>query len=70
MNLLIVLSNTNYYIISGFLVVLVLLGIFLMSKVKYARLGNFISALAVLGAVILTLIYYDILDIWALYIYI
>lgn len=70
MNLLFALSNTNYYIISGILVVLVLLGIFLMSKVKYARLGNFISALAVLGAVILTLIYYDILDIWALYIYI
>lgn len=70
MNLLIALSNTNYYIISGFLVVLVLLGIFLMSKIKYARLGNFISALAILGAVILTLTYKEILDIWALYIYI
>ncbi|MDD2575507.1 MAG: NAD(P)(+) transhydrogenase (Re/Si-specific) subunit beta, partial [Acholeplasmataceae bacterium] len=57
-------------IVSGFLVILVLLGLFLMSKVKYARLGNFISALSVFGAVIITLIYYDILDIWALYIYI
>ncbi|MDD2575716.1 MAG: hypothetical protein PHD47_04545 [Acholeplasmataceae bacterium] len=54
MNLLIALSDTNYYIVSGFLVILVLLGLFLMSKVKYARLGNFISALSVFGAVIIT----------------
>lgn len=69
MSILVSLSSTNYYIVSGILVALVLLGIYLMSKVKFARLGNIISGFAVLGAIINTLIYYDIIDIWALYIY-
>jgi len=69
MTILVSLSSTNYYIVSGILVALVLLGIYLMSKVKFARLGNIISGFAVLGAIINTLIYYDIIDIWALYIY-
>lgn len=69
MTILISLSSTNYYIVSGFLVALVLLGIYLMSKVKFARLGNIISGVAVLGGIVTTLIYYDIIDIWALYIY-
>jgi len=69
MTILVSLSSTNYYIVSGILVALVLLGIHLMSKVKFARLGNIISGFAVLGAIINTLIYYDIIDIWALYIY-
>lgn len=69
MTVLVSLSSTNYYIVSGILVALVLLGIYLMSKVKFARLGNIISGFAVLGAIINTLIYYDIIDIWALYIY-
>lgn len=69
MTILVSLSSTNYYIVSGILVALVLLGIYLMSKVKFARLGNIISGFAILGAIINTLIYYDIIDIWALYIY-
>lgn len=69
MTILISLLSTNYYIVSGFLVALVLLGIYLMSKVKFARLGNIISGVAVLGGIVTTLIYYDIIDIWALYIY-
>lgn len=69
MTILVSLSSTNYYIVSGISVALVLLGIYLMSKVKFARLGNIISGFAVLGAIINTLIYYDIIDIWALYIY-
>jgi NAD(P) transhydrogenase subunit beta len=40
-----------------------------MSKVEYAFVGNRLSALAMFLGVILTLIFYDILPIWSLYIF-
>ena len=58
-----------YYIISGVLALMVMFGIYLMSKVEKARLGNIISAVSVLLAIIITLVRYDILSVWALYIY-
>ncbi|MDY0295544.1 MAG: NAD(P)(+) transhydrogenase (Re/Si-specific) subunit beta [Acholeplasmataceae bacterium] len=57
------------YVISGVLVLLVMYGIFLMGKVKSARLGNGISSLSMLLAVIFTLISNDILDVWLLYVF-
>ena len=44
------------YIVSGVLILVVLIGISLMSKVKTAKLGNRLSALAMLLAIIVTLI--------------
>lgn len=64
------LTDTNYYIISGVLVLIVLLGLVLMSKVEKARLGNIISGLALLLGVVLSLVKYDILDVWSIYIFI
>ncbi|MEG1527876.1 MAG: NAD(P)(+) transhydrogenase (Re/Si-specific) subunit beta [Clostridia bacterium] len=57
-----------YFILSGVLSVGVLVGIFLMSKVKTSVLGNRISAVCTLGAIIVTLIANEILPVWALYI--
>ena len=56
-----------YYVISGLLSLLVLLGIFLMSNVKKAVLGNRLSALAMLLAIIVTLIYNQIFPYWFIY---
>ncbi|HQO00397.1 MAG TPA: NAD(P)(+) transhydrogenase (Re/Si-specific) subunit beta, partial [Bacilli bacterium] len=56
-----------YYVISGLLSLLVLLGIFLMSNVRKAVLGNRLSALAMLLAIIVTLIYNQILPYWFIY---
>ena len=63
------INDTLYYIISGVIILLVLLGIFLMSKVKTARLGNALSALAILAATITILLKYEIVSIWQLHIY-
>jgi len=52
-----------YYIICGILSITILLGISLMSKVKTAVLGNRLSAISILLAIVLTLIYYDIISI-------
>ncbi|MDD2492722.1 MAG: NAD(P)(+) transhydrogenase (Re/Si-specific) subunit beta [Bacilli bacterium] len=57
-----------YYVISGLLAFLVLLGIFLMSNVKKAVLGNRLSALAMVLAILVTLIYNQILPYWYIYI--
>lgn len=62
------ISQTEYYVISAVLSISVMFGIFLMSKVKNAKLGNAISATAVLTGVIVSLIKYDILPIWIVYI--
>ncbi|MDF2700070.1 MAG: transhydrogenase beta subunit [Haloplasmataceae bacterium] len=51
-----------YYIICGILTVTILFGISLMSKVKTAVMGNLISAIATAIAIVVTLIYYDILS--------
>ncbi|HPG43954.1 MAG TPA: NAD(P)(+) transhydrogenase (Re/Si-specific) subunit beta, partial [Acholeplasmataceae bacterium] len=71
MNNLVDFLNTPVvqYVISGILVLLVMYGIYLMGKVKSARLGNAISALSMLLAVIFTLISNDILDVWQLYVF-
>lgn len=66
----ILLSDTSHYIISSILILFVLLGLILMSKVEKARLGNFISALAILLGVIFSLVKYDIISFWAIYIFV
>lgn len=63
-------SDTLYYIISGTLVFIVLLGLFLMSKVKNARLGNYIIGMSLLFGVIISLIKYEIISVWAIYIFV
>ncbi len=64
------MSDLMYYVLSGLLIFIIMMGIYLMSKVKYAKLGNNLSAIAVFAAVILTLIKYDILDAWVIYIFV
>lgn len=61
------LSDPVYYIICGLLVIAVLLGIHLMSRVHTAKYGNRISALAIALGIILTLIKKDILPVWLIY---
>lgn len=51
------MSNILYYIICAVLVIGVLLGIYFMSKVKTAMLGNMTSCISVACAIILTLYY-------------
>ncbi|MGI6360289.1 MAG: NAD(P)(+) transhydrogenase (Re/Si-specific) subunit beta [Acholeplasmatales bacterium] len=63
------INDTLYYIISGGVILLVLIGIYLMSRVKTARLGNLLSALAVLVATVVILLKYDIINVWQLHIY-
>ena len=50
-------QNIIYLILSGLLIIAILLGIFLMSKVKHARLGNALSAIAMLAGIIIVLIF-------------
>ncbi|MDC7242892.1 MAG: NAD(P)(+) transhydrogenase (Re/Si-specific) subunit beta [Sphaerochaetaceae bacterium] len=66
---MIVINDTVYYIICSILVLFVMFGIFLMSKVDKARLGNLMSASAILCGVLITLLRNDILDIWVLYLF-
>lgn len=63
LNLLTIIPSTIYYIASAFLIIMVLTGIFLMSKVRYAKLGNLISGLAVLFAVVLTVIEFELIPV-------
>ena len=51
-----------YLILSAVLICFVLFGIFLMSKVKKARLGNGLSAIAMLAGIILVLIHSKVFD--------
>ncbi len=64
------MSDLIYYVVSGLLIVIIMAGIFLMSKVKYAKLGNNLSALAVFAAVVLTLLKHDVVNEWIIYIFI
>lgn len=66
--ILTILPDMYYYILSGFLSVAILFGIYLMNKVEKARLGNLISAISLFLAIVLTLVYYGVFDIWILYI--
>ena len=52
--------GTAYYIISAILVLGVLLGIYLMSKVEKAYNGNLISAVCMAAAIILTMLQYEV----------
>ena len=63
------ISNLAYYIISAVIIVVILTGIFLMSRVKTARLGNALSAFAILSATITILLKHDIIEVWQLHIY-
>lgn len=54
------MTELVYYALSGLIVVAILFGILLMSKVKTSRLGNIIAATATLLAIAITIIYYDI----------
>ncbi len=56
------MNEITYYIICGILTLAILIGIFLMSKVKSAVLGNRLSAVATAAAIVVTLIYHDIID--------
>lgn len=62
------ISQNLYYIISTVLALSVMFGLYLMSKVENAKLGNSISASAVLIGVVVSLIKYNILPIWLVYI--
>jgi NAD(P) transhydrogenase subunit beta len=61
------LPDLVYFPLCGILALLVLLGIFLMSKVEKAAFGNALSALALGIGILITLIRYDILPVWLLY---
>lgn len=63
-----VIPEWAFYVISGFLALLVLLGIYFMSKVEKAIHGNRLSAIALTLGIVITLIYYDILPVWLLYV--
>jgi len=56
-----ILSNTQFYIISGVLVLGVLVGLILMSKPEKARFGNGLSAVCTLVAIAVTMYNYKIL---------
>ena len=63
------MSITLYYIICGILAVLVILGIWMMSKVKTSVQGNLLSAFGLLSGVLVTLIQYKILSVGSIYIF-
>ncbi|MDD3999966.1 MAG: NAD(P)(+) transhydrogenase (Re/Si-specific) subunit beta [Bacilli bacterium] len=70
-NLLLIYGSLNfdllYYLICGVLAIVVLIGIYLMSKVEKAAFGNALSAVALSLGIILVLLYNDILSVWMLY---
>lgn len=55
------MSELSYYLFGGIIAVLVLWGISLIRKVPSARLGNLINAIATVLAVVLVLVYHDII---------
>ena len=66
------MDQTLIYIISALLSLLVMVGIALMSKVRYASLGNSLSALAILAGIVFTLLTKEnngtpIITAWTLY---
>ncbi|HCX99603.1 MAG TPA: NAD(P)(+) transhydrogenase (AB-specific), partial [Bacteroidales bacterium] len=62
------LPDSIYFGLCGVLSIAVLFGIHLMSKVESAKLGNRISALAVALGVVITILNYNILPQWLIYI--
>ena len=61
------INNSVYYAICVVLSLLVLLGIFLMSKVEKSVIGNLISAVAIAIGIIVTMIYKEILPVFIIY---
>lgn len=66
------MDQTLIYVISALLSLLVMVGIALMSKVRYASLGNSLSALAILAGIVFTLLTKEnngtpIITAWSLY---
>ncbi|WP_315599728.1 NAD(P)(+) transhydrogenase (Re/Si-specific) subunit beta [Porphyromonas endodontalis] len=66
------MDQTLIYVISALLSLLVMVGIALMSKVRYASLGNSLSALAILAGIVFTLLTKEnngtpIITAWTLY---
>ncbi len=61
-------TDTIYYVMTGVLTVIVLVGIFLMSKVKTSRIGNFLSAVAMALGILVTVLQNDLLPYWILYV--
>lgn len=64
------MSNTIYIVICVILSIAVLVGISLMSKVKTAVAGNLLSALSVFAGMVVTLLHYNIVSVWSIYLYI
>ena len=64
------MSMILYYIICAVLSVVILAGIYMMSKVETAAKGNRLSAIGVLAGVIVTLLHYNILPVYSIYIFI
>ncbi|MFA6890379.1 MAG: NAD(P)(+) transhydrogenase (Re/Si-specific) subunit beta, partial [Bacilli bacterium] len=62
-----IITQEIYYLVCGVLAVLVLAGIFFMSKVKTAVLGNRLSAIAMIFGIILVIVRYEYLLKWVLY---
>ncbi|MDD3892274.1 MAG: NAD(P)(+) transhydrogenase (Re/Si-specific) subunit beta, partial [Bacteroidales bacterium] len=62
------LPDSIYFGLCGVLSIAVLFGIHLLSKVESAKLGNQISALAVALGVVITILNYNILPQWLIYI--
>ncbi|MGI6787712.1 MAG: NAD(P)(+) transhydrogenase (Re/Si-specific) subunit beta [Acholeplasmataceae bacterium] len=63
------INDLTYYIISAIIIIIILVGISLMSRVKTARLGNGLSAIGVLAATITILLKYELIELWQLHIY-
>lgn len=63
------MSNLVYYISAFVIVLAILIGISLMSQVKTAVKGNQLSALGVTAGIVVTLLYYNILDQTTLWIF-
>lgn len=63
------INDLTYYIISAIIIIIILVGISLISRVKTARLGNGLSAIGVLAATITILLKYELIELWQLHIY-
>ncbi len=63
------MNDILYYIICAVLVVIVIAGIWMMSKVKTSVQGNLLSAFGLFSGVLVTLIKYEILGVVSIYIY-
>lgn len=63
-----IISKNIYFVLCGVLTLVVLLGIYLMSKVKTSVLGNRLSAVSMLLGIALTIVYYELMPFWILYV--